>query len=380
MTTLYKTIKVNDVLTNPTSVKLSDVTATFGVKRNDTSAVVVADDTSMTNVSTGVYSYTFTDPADDLTYTYGIEIVYDGETYHIEDTVTGPTSDTASSYALTSITNVKSYLGITASTYDTILTSLVNQVSDAIETYCGRKFKSRAYTMERQDGMGSNFLMVENYPIVSIERIATTTEGALQIQCTDTSAYSATESVTRGDAGLELPANTQLKLSIHGGSNDGDSTAAFGTYTTLITLAAQVNTLTGWNATVIGSFGAWASTELIQHEARECLSTPLVLSVPYQRLDDYEVDYGKGIVRYGIGFANGFQNVYIDYNGGYATIPNDLEFIAIEMVSNMFHNRNVNRSVKSEKIGDYAYTTGEIMSALDSVKDQLTMWRRIQYA
>lgn len=380
MTTVYKTIKVDDVLTDPTTVKLSDSTATFGVKRNDTDAVVVADGTAMTNVSTGVYSYTFTDPADDLTYTYAVEIVYDGETYHIEDTVTGPTSDTASSYALTSITNVKSYLGIAATTYDTILTSLVNQVSDSMETYCGRKFVSRAYTMERQDGAGSNFLMVRNYPIVSVERIATGTEGALQIQSSGSGAYSATVSVTRSNAGLELPANSQLKLSIHGGTSDGDNTVAFGTYTTLTTLAAAVNAITGWGATVIGDKGAWASTELIQHEARECLDTSLTLTVPYGRLDDYEVDYAQGIVSCGLGFSSGFQNVYIDYNGGYATIPDDLEFIAIEMVANMFHNRNVNRSVKSEKIGDYAYTTGEVMSALDSVKDQLNMWRRIQYA
>ena len=40
--------KVEGVLTDVTTAKLSDPTGTYGVKRNDTSAVVVADATAMT--------------------------------------------------------------------------------------------------------------------------------------------------------------------------------------------------------------------------------------------------------------------------------------------------------------------------------------------
>jgi len=93
MSTIRRTIRVAGVLTDPTSVKLSSSDTTFGVKRNDTDAVVVADDTAMTQVSTGIYEHTFTDPANGLTYTYSMEIVYSGETYHVEDTLTGPTGD-----------------------------------------------------------------------------------------------------------------------------------------------------------------------------------------------------------------------------------------------------------------------------------------------
>ena len=45
----------NGVLVDPTSVKLSDSTGTYGVRNKATEAVVVADDTAMTNTSTGVY-------------------------------------------------------------------------------------------------------------------------------------------------------------------------------------------------------------------------------------------------------------------------------------------------------------------------------------
>jgi hypothetical protein len=80
---ISKTWKVEDVLTNVTTAKLSDPTGTYGVKRNDNDAVVVADGTDMTNTSTGVYEYSFTDTVD-IAYTAYVEFVYDGNTYHFE--------------------------------------------------------------------------------------------------------------------------------------------------------------------------------------------------------------------------------------------------------------------------------------------------------
>ena len=73
--------EVDDVLTDPTSVKLSDQTGTYGVKRDDTDVVVVADGTDMAKQSTGIYQYSFTEPAVGLEYTAYVEVVYDGATY-----------------------------------------------------------------------------------------------------------------------------------------------------------------------------------------------------------------------------------------------------------------------------------------------------------
>lgn len=80
---ISQTWRVANVLTNATSAKLSDPTGTFGVKRNDTDAVVVADGTNMTNSSTGVYEYSFND-TEGVSYTAYVEIVYLGVTYHLE--------------------------------------------------------------------------------------------------------------------------------------------------------------------------------------------------------------------------------------------------------------------------------------------------------
>jgi hypothetical protein len=89
-----------------TSVVLSDPTGTYGVKRVDTGAVVVAAGVVMTHTGVGVYKYTFTDPAFDLSYAYCVKVVYGGETYYIEGTLTGPTSGTE----VESLATLKDYI------------------------------------------------------------------------------------------------------------------------------------------------------------------------------------------------------------------------------------------------------------------------------
>jgi len=80
---INQTWKVDGVLTDATSVKLSDPTGTFGVKETVSGTVIVADGTDMTKTDTGTYQYSFTD-SEDVAYTAYIEVVYDGATYHFE--------------------------------------------------------------------------------------------------------------------------------------------------------------------------------------------------------------------------------------------------------------------------------------------------------
>jgi len=85
--TIHKVWRVTGVATDATTVKLSDPTGTYGVKRNDTDEMVVEDGTSMTKVATGTYEKSFDEPEAGLAYTAYIEVVYDGTTYHIEDDI-----------------------------------------------------------------------------------------------------------------------------------------------------------------------------------------------------------------------------------------------------------------------------------------------------
>lgn len=99
--TIRRTWKVNGVYTDPTSVKLSDPTGAYGVKRDDTNAVVVADGTSMTKVSTGIYSYIFDEPAAGLAYTAYVEIVWGGQTFRYEHNFPAAASSSAGGLIVT---------------------------------------------------------------------------------------------------------------------------------------------------------------------------------------------------------------------------------------------------------------------------------------
>ena len=90
--TITFTHSVASVLTNATTVLLSDPTGAFGIQRDDTGGTVVADATAFTNSSTGTYAYTLTEPAEGLTYTIWIEWVYKGRTHRVEHSETGSLS------------------------------------------------------------------------------------------------------------------------------------------------------------------------------------------------------------------------------------------------------------------------------------------------
>jgi len=97
-TTLEFKFRVGGVLTNATSVVLSDEDGTYGVKRLDTEAIVVAAGTAMTNPETGVYRYALED-VDGAAVSWWARVVYRGVTYHFEkETRTATNSGTLSAY------------------------------------------------------------------------------------------------------------------------------------------------------------------------------------------------------------------------------------------------------------------------------------------
>jgi hypothetical protein len=91
MTILQKTLKVDNTLITPDAIVLSDTGGTYGIKRADNDAVVVANDTAMTLVSEGVYQHEFVDPEYNLTYDYSIKITIGAVDYYITGQLTGLT-------------------------------------------------------------------------------------------------------------------------------------------------------------------------------------------------------------------------------------------------------------------------------------------------
>lgn len=74
--------------------------------------------------------------------------------------------------ALTTLEAVKAALGISGEDAgsDAVLLQLINQASASVERALGRKLRRGTYT-EKLKGTGSQYLLVENYPIVSVSYI-----------------------------------------------------------------------------------------------------------------------------------------------------------------------------------------------------------------
>lgn len=88
MATLKFATKIADVLTDVSSVVLSDPASTFGIQRTDTEATIVAANTTMTRTSTGTYEYDFDEDINNVEYRFYVKWVYAGETYYVENIYT----------------------------------------------------------------------------------------------------------------------------------------------------------------------------------------------------------------------------------------------------------------------------------------------------
>jgi len=140
---LTKTCKVNGALVDADSVVLSDRTGTYGVKRDDTDAVVVAAGTAMTKTGTGIYTYSFDEPAPDLNYTYVVKWVYNGTTFFDEHRTptTTPENDLLSQRDTTKyLTWVKNeFKPLTLATPDATLEQLLENAIRYWNTHSARK-------------------------------------------------------------------------------------------------------------------------------------------------------------------------------------------------------------------------------------------------
>lgn len=75
--------------------------------------------------------------------------------------------------ALTTNTAYKTYAGISASTWDTLLTTLIAAAQAAVESYCGRPaggFESATWTQTR-NGNGAESIFVPCWPVTSITSV-----------------------------------------------------------------------------------------------------------------------------------------------------------------------------------------------------------------
>ncbi|MFW9872371.1 MAG: hypothetical protein ACFFG0_04655 [Candidatus Thorarchaeota archaeon] len=268
-------------------------------------------------------------------------------------------AETLVSYALMALNDLKLRIGISTSdtTYDTVLTNIINGTTAIIETACNRRFASTSYTNEKYDGDGTNLLFLKNYPVTVLTRLAIGTDNPIKIK--NTYEYT-TASVSVTSSSIILTRD---------GATDG--TLTFASYATMTTMVAAVNAVgSNWEAQLTsGKWASYKSSELLIRMGASAIYNNWVdLQIPAEAEDDFEVYEDKGCIYSPLGFPKGRRNIFVSYTAGDSTIPYDIRELAL-LVGREFWNLSQNEGgKKGESIGNYSYSIDQLPQ---NIQDQI---------
>jgi len=276
----------------------------------------------------------------------------------------------ASGDLLTTVERFKLYKGITASTDDTLIGQLITRSTNAIQVFCNRDFVVKSYR-DFEDGDGQSEIILNQFPVISVEMLGVGRQDAFQIRNTTAGAYFAQVSITESD----------MTLQVKGGANNGSETLTLANYDTLSDLFVAILALDkGWSILENTVLNFWSPIELLPTgKGLSCLTNYASPHIPEEPQEEYATDVKAGLLKYFGRFNHGFQNIVIRYSAGYAEIPADLEQICIDLTCTYYDKRNLDSSLKREKIGDYEYETGlgsvsTAGSLPGKISDRLKKW------
>jgi len=281
----------------------------------------------------------------------------------------------ANPYQLVSLTDLKTYLGISDATYDTILQDCINRASTMIETYLGRNIVSRTYT-EWRDSTGQRSLVVRNFPIQSVFYIGIGERPALVVNGTVSTDVLLTVGVT--DSAVILKRMTS-------GGTETSTTLSFTINPTTTAMASAISAITGFSASVV--YGA-PSRFLHRSQARNLRETTGYFTVPANTVNDYRIQNESGVLHtaqdvWGSSagmfgrLPNGSQSILIEYTGGYSVVPYDIAQACLVASSAMYKNRLKDPTMQSEHLGEYSYGKAPSDDAFSQVTKLIDGYRRI---
>lgn len=234
-----------------------------------------------------------------------------------------------------------------------------NAVEAFILKYCNRNFEATDYS-EYYHGLGSQKLLLNNYPIINIKGVYLSTVDVIKIY--NTNKY--TSAIVSVDA-------SGINLEYNGTTTAGNFT--FATNTILSTLETAINNAgSGWVAEVLDDYDTVISTELLEMFGQHAInSTYVYLSIPYNNMSQYKCDKTNGIIYFSTDetpyneitesalfrknysnfvesnsgtFNTSFNNIFVKYRAGYEEddLPNDLKMGILMMIQDIYSRQQEN--------------------------------------
>jgi len=167
------------------------------------------------------------------------------------------------------------------------IATLVTAVSQAVRRYCRRQFDVETFD-ELYSGTGNYRLLLAQYPIVSVARVAGWPRAVITLRNSSGNNQRATVAVTA--TGLSL-------TTVASGVSSTDTSVTWASYPTIQAVANAVNALgNGWSASLPNStYALWASSDLRSIQgALNAMNFSAPLRIHADELADYEVDFNRG--------------------------------------------------------------------------------------
>lgn len=267
-----------------------------------------------------------------------------------------------------------------------LIDQLINRASDLIETVCDRKFASRDF-IEWHDINPTDAVKTDNFPVTAVKRLAYGTDNALSVQAT---------TATDIEAIVEVQDAAVVLRRFDSSGTEASTSLDFDTYPTTSDLVTQINATSGWSATLNKNVRSKVMHRRPGTDAKETvayLTYPDHYDIVGRLAEDEGIIYVSaydsgpwypseisypGSIANCRGRPNVPQRIMVEYTGGYATIPDDVEQLCIEAVKKAYDSRGHDSSMQSESVGDYSYTLmSGVQQALD-LESTLSRWKDIR--
>ena len=290
-------------------------------------------------------------------------------------------------YALSTLAQLKSHLGITASTDNTILEGYIDHATAKIERWIGRQILVRNYS-EWYGGNDVRSVRVKQYPINNVIGVYTGLAAALTIASTVSSDIRLTVSINTEPLGTvasgALAPGVTLTRTTSAGTTS-ISTLTFATYPDTTSLVAAINAITGYSATVTT---AMRCAQLHPRASGDIKMATVVLT-GVNVSSEFVYDSYLGIVtirqdafptmaQHNARFPSGLQSTLIEYSAGYTTVPDDIHQACMVIAGTAYLSRKSDTSLQSESLGDYSYSMASADSSRAMMEDMLGSWKEIR--
>lgn len=275
--------------------------------------------------------------------------------------------------AIITLADLKATLGISVSTYDTMLEQAIDAATHQIESWLDRKVVQRRFYEWTSTG-GQPHITLRNPPIGHVHYIGVGQMSAMTLSSTVSTDISCTVSLVEGRMTL---------VRVDSSGNETISQIQFANHKTSSALVTHINTLTGWQASLVTNCRA---EHLHRFAGRDVINATLTMTFADHAQMDTRVDNDRGIVylspsAYGddpAGWPRGPLTMLVDYDGGWETVPYDIEQACRLLAAGIFYSRARDTSIVSESLGDYSYTLDSRQDSDREAYRLLYPYRRIR--